>query len=316
MNRDTRIHVDGNSPLSSYITLLISVPESLKRLLNRDAEAVRILTATPALPEAQSRADKWFWDRQREKYNGEIVLTRRIWTRRDERLVNILRGLAQGAWPQRRAAGYIDRLQPRNGPSLHDKQFRLAIDEARQDGTAAALCPKLEESKATYDWLISAAQSVDQGNEYRSDFDSARSKLSRLAGDLLNWTKQPGTTGTMPAHQKGVSIADSNTSEGGDETKATRPAGPTSRSEERAEWLAKAMLLVRDHPDWSDAEIARRVGKDKSTLSRSKEYRAAAAMARGVKDDRHRGHISVNPSSGLRDVEAYSDGPAELDWDE
>ena len=85
---------------------------------------------------------------------------------------------------------------------------------------------------------------------------------------------------------------------------ATKPAGLTSKSQQRVKWLATAMLLVHDHPDWSDAEIARRVGKDKSTLSRSKEYQAAAAMARGVKDDRHRGHISVDPDSGLRDVEA------------
>ena len=32
------------------------------------------------------------------------------------------------------------------------------------------------------------------------------------------------------------------------------------------------MILVRDNPGWSDAEIARQVGKDKSTLSRSPEY--------------------------------------------
>lgn len=94
------------------------------------------------------------------------------------------------------------------------------------------------------------------------------------------------------------------------------PAGPRGKSELRAEWLAKAMLLVRDHPDWSDAEIARQVGKDKSTLSRSREFRAAAAMVRGVKDDRDKGHISVDPDSGLQDVEAYSDDPAETDWDD
>lgn len=103
--------------------------------------------------------------------------------------------------------------------------------------------------------------------------------------------------------------------QGEDEAEATKPTGATSKREQRAQWLAQAMLLVRDHPDWSDAEIARRVGKDKSTLSRSKEYQAAAAMARGVKDARHRGHISVDPDSGLRDVEAYSDDPAERDWD-
>lgn len=83
--------------------------------------------------------------------------------------------------------------------------------------------------------------------------------------------------------------------------------GPTSANERRAIWLATAMLLVRDHPGWSDAEIARRVGKNKSTLSRSKEYQAAATMARGAKEDRRRGHRTVDLETGQRDVEAYSD---------
>ncbi|MDG2012840.1 MAG: hypothetical protein P8J33_05010 [Pirellulaceae bacterium] len=101
-----------------------------------------------------------------------------------------------------------------------------------------------------------------------------------------------------------------------DETEATKPTGTTSKSEQRAKWLAQAMLLVRDNPGWSDAEIARRVGKDKSTLSRSREYQNAAAMSRGVTGDRNRGHITVDPESGLRDVEAYSDDSAERDLDD
>ncbi|MDG2012399.1 MAG: hypothetical protein P8J33_02770 [Pirellulaceae bacterium] len=94
------------------------------------------------------------------------------------------------------------------------------------------------------------------------------------------------------------------------------PPGQLVKRELQEVWLAQAMLLVRDNPGWSDAEIARRVGKNKSTLSRSKEYQNAAAMARGEKDNRKRGHITVDPESGLRDIEAYSDDPAERDWDQ
>ena len=101
-----------------------------------------------------------------------------------------------------------------------------------------------------------------------------------------------------------------------DEAEVTKPTRPASKSTQRAQWLAMAMLLVRDNPDWPDAKIAKEVGKDKSTLSRSREYQVAAAMARGNKEDRHRGHISVDPESGLRDVEAYSDDPVEHDWDD
>ena len=110
-------------------------------------------------------------------------------------------------------------------------------------------------------------------------------------------------------------IESGNAAQGDNEAKPTGAAS-TSKGEKRTLWLAQAMLLVRDHPEWPDAEIARQVGKDKSTLSRSKEYQAAAAMARGVKDDRRRGHISVDSDSGFRDVEAYSDDPVERDWDD
>ena len=45
-------------------------------------------------------------------------------------------------------------------------------------------------------------------------------------------------------------------------------------------WLADAMLAVRDNPQLSDAEIARQVGINKAQLSRSREYRIAANLAR------------------------------------
>lgn len=98
------------------------------------------------------------------------------------------------------------------------------------------------------------------------------------------------------------------------------PNKPTSRREQRAKWLAEAMLLVMENPDWSDARIAGKVGKDPSTLSRAPEYRTAAARARaarGTKHDIARGH-QVRSDDGLLDVEAVSskDDPAEMDWDE
>jgi hypothetical protein len=88
-------------------------------------------------------------------------------------------------------------------------------------------------------------------------------------------------------------------------TEAGKPAEETKRSQQR-EWLAEAMLAVRDHPDWSDAAIARKVGKDKSTLARSKEYRLAAALARGTKEDHlPKGH-TTRDDSGRCDVEAVA----------
>ena len=75
----------------------------------------------------------------------------------------------------------------------------------------------------------------------------------------------------------------------------------------RKEWLAEAMLLVRDHPDWSDAMIAREVGVSPSTLSRDETYRAAAGMARRQGGRVPRGHSTTDPESGQRGLEAYDD---------
>lgn len=53
-----------------------------------------------------------------------------------------------------------------------------------------------------------------------------------------------------------------------------------TRRERQLKWLAEAMLVVRDHPEWPDARIAEQVGIHKSRLSRSPQYRTAASMAR------------------------------------
>ncbi|MHB8860995.1 MAG: hypothetical protein ACYC6N_01235 [Pirellulaceae bacterium] len=93
----------------------------------------------------------------------------------------------------------------------------------------------------------------------------------------------------------------------GDPTnQAVEQVEPQSRQEEKLAWLAKAMLLVREHPDSSDATIAKSVERHPSALSRSREYRAAATMARDQKVDLPRGRVTVGSESGLRDVEAVA----------
>ena len=72
------------------------------------------------------------------------------------------------------------------------------------------------------------------------------------------------------------------------------------------EWLAEAMLTVRDEPHLSDAEIARRVRVNRSTLSRSKTYQAAAAMARGNRERRPSG-IVVSDRDGQLSVDGVTE---------
>ena len=89
-----------------------------------------------------------------------------------------------------------------------------------------------------------------------------------------------------------------------------KPAAAIRQQDKRV-WLSHAMLLVQDRPDWSDAAIAREVGRNPSQLSRSKEYRIAAELARGGRSSIRNGFIVKDDDTGTLDVEAYSDGPTE-----
>lgn len=145
------------------------------------------------------------------------------------------------------------------------------------------------------------------------DLLADESAFIETAGDLGVVESSPAASSTNSASDR---VTAANAAHRGDEAGATTPTVQTSKSEDRTRWLAEAMLLVRDNPEWSNAKIAKRVRKSPSTLSRSPEYQSAAAMARGDKSDLRRGHVTVDPDSGLRDVEAYSNDPAERDWDD
>ena len=72
-----------------------------------------------------------------------------------------------------------------------------------------------------------------------------------------------------------------------------------TRRERRAQWLAEAMLLVQDHPDWPDRQIAEAVKISPSQLTRSREYQSAAGLSRGQRTDLPKGHLTD------QGVEAY-----------
>jgi hypothetical protein len=62
----------------------------------------------------------------------------------------------------------------------------------------------------------------------------------------------------------------------------------------KGQWLGEALILLRDHPEWTDARIARECGVDRSRLSRSKEFKKAAGLARGRKADLPRGEKTAD----------------------
>jgi hypothetical protein len=117
----------------------------------------------------------------------------------------------------------------------------------------------------------------------------------RLSASAIALIAAPSKEGAAPSIARAPSS-----------TKGNELHRAMTKSQRRAKWVAEAMLLVRDHPDWSDTEIAGRVERDKSQLSRSPEYQLAAAQARGPKKNVPSGYVTVDAKTGLQDVEAVT----------
>ena len=92
------------------------------------------------------------------------------------------------------------------------------------------------------------------------------------------------------------------------EVQGSAEATPGNKRRHRTEWVAQAMLLVQEHPDWPDAKIAREIGVDPSQLvvKRCPEYQRAASMSRRTGRVRP-GTVSVDPDTGERTLEAEDD---------
>jgi hypothetical protein len=80
-----------------------------------------------------------------------------------------------------------------------------------------------------------------------------------------------------------------------------RPQEPTRR-ERRRRWTAEAMILIGEHPDWSDRQIAEVVNVDPSRLSRCEAFRRARQLAR-QRLAVPKGRCDLDPETGLRTVD-------------
>lgn len=91
-----------------------------------------------------------------------------------------------------------------------------------------------------------------------------------------------------------------------------------AKGREQFNWLATALCIVNENPNWSDARIAKEVGRHPSTLSRSDYYKAGARLARSGANSPPKGHVVDDTDTGQIDYEAYDDStnPAERDWDD
>ena len=80
--------------------------------------------------------------------------------------------------------------------------------------------------------------------------------------------------------------------------KASKPQGGGPRSE--PEWPSKealALAVLADHPDWSDTQIAKKAGCNRTTLYTFKKFMAAREILREGKSDLPRG--SKYPDEGV-----------------
>ena len=87
----------------------------------------------------------------------------------------------------------------------------------------------------------------------------------------------------------------------------------SKRHKDKIEWLSKAIVLVNEHPEWTDAKIAETVKRHPAQLTRSKMFQRAALLARGDKGSLPGGHISKGAKNLPSDVEAYAKPPSDAD---
>lgn len=191
MGQTKTIYADGQSPLTQYVRFISEVPDTLDRVIDRDAEAVGILTAEPALPKVIERLDRRYWDRQLAERFGEIFKFPRIWTRRDEHWVNWSLGRRFGWKPSRRLARYLNWLEPRVGVSHHDRLFRAAFNEARRDGTAAVVCPMLDRAYEAFDRHMKIARSILHDAGKRRELNQSKCAVDAIVCEFMRYTKSP-----------------------------------------------------------------------------------------------------------------------------
>lgn len=154
--------------------------------IERDREAAELLTAPMTLPVALRRADQWYWQRRiaSRKDTGTFKFPR-VWTHRDERLANALKG--RGDWPHGRRTDRVTHFLQRH----HDDIYRSVICELTDNGKIATLGPRLEAAKAAFFVLCEQARLAADCDPFSKGayarFQDARQELQTLFMGWLDW---------------------------------------------------------------------------------------------------------------------------------
>ena len=133
--------------------------------------------------------------------------------------------------------------------------------------------------------------------------------MEKLCPDWTEWYRQCRPNEFRVVRELVVMMTEVGRRIGGEDVAGSKRVGfgsdrQTARKIKGKTKLAIAMMLVQEHPDWSDRYIAEQAGyKSHSTLVRNKTYQTAAAMARGQKEDLPHGA----KDGETRNVEAWED---------
>ena len=193
------------------------------------------------------------------------------------------------SWPERRADRYLNylrRVHPRYDLSPHDFWFRQAVEEARQDGTAAVLCPMLKQAEAIYERLVTAAHHVSHDSECkpkRSDFGFACSELNKTSSDLMNWTK-PAEAPLVTGPEVNAIVEAGNAVQGNDEAEATKPTGgkPATINERMAGTIMKKPEVM----GWNSTQWAEHLKCGKSSVVETAAWKRLESARQQAKAER------------------------------
>jgi hypothetical protein len=151
--------------------------------------------------------------------------------------------------------------------------------------------------------------------ELRLQLEDSRDQIESESGAESTETPPP-TLSTITTAAAPGSDADGETAGTRDDSAVVYSDAEARRRTKRSTRprLAEAMLLVRDHPDWTDRKIAKEVNLNPGTLSRDETYQRAAQIARASKAGKsrsRRGHVKIDDETGRADVEAYEQPDAD-----
>jgi hypothetical protein len=158
---------------------------------------------------------------------------------------------------------------------------KAVFQEADQDWERLTGLPILCNGMAWYDAAVHSGYRPPEADKITLD-DAERAVRAWAVGLVAQRRRHEALASAVMPAAAGAKVRQDTTAPG--PTPVSDPQ--TARKLQSKRKLAIAMMLIQEHPDWSDRSIAEKSGyKTHSTLVRNKTYQAAAAMARGKKGD-------------------------------